>query len=144
MGHSVEPDPLEKYTRLVCDDGPGDVKILVDTIACRDDSEGKAMYTIKNLKSPTVIAVDDSNGTIIYTNFPDPKMNIDGVLFMQPNHPQKDLPLVGIKRESAQEKGTTRQRNFYRAGKLMTLMCTSNHLPQNPKTPYSRHISNFK
>ena len=43
LGYSIEPEPLEKYTEILHTTGKGDVKVIVDSLACHDDSEGKAM-----------------------------------------------------------------------------------------------------
>ena len=46
LGYSVEPDALDKYTELlytpIHHNIQGDVKILVDSIACQNDMEGKS------------------------------------------------------------------------------------------------------
>jgi hypothetical protein len=127
LGYSIEPEPLEKYTEILHTTGKGDVKVIVDSLACHDDSEGKAMYTIDKLYEPRVLAVARDK---VYTNYPQKDMDIDGVLMFETLRKRTGYPLVGIMRDPASptmlpsgpqyviEQGT----NEYKKGCLLSLL----------------------
>ena len=131
---------MEHYTQLSRKDG-SDVKLIVDTIACFDDSNGKAMYTIDKLKHPTQVAVCKGK---LYTNFPGDTANIDGVLVMRTKTKLKGYPLVGVMRDPDQvQVNPLRQGfvNYYCEGTLVNLAAYDTHagIPGAYLSPYSTH-----
>ena len=126
LGYSVEPDALDKYTELlytpIHHNIQGDVKILVDSIACQNDMEGKSMYEISKLNKPSIIAVHSNK---IYCNFPAKDMDVDGILMFEVLKKRKGYPLVGIMRDpqqpTMQEPGRQYPFNEYAKGALNSL-----------------------